>query len=438
MTVREIAINQLKEYPNNPRHNESAVSAVAESIRQFGFKSPIVIDSDNVIIAGHTRLLAAQALGLAKVPCIVADDLTPEQVKAFRLADNKTAELAEWDFDKLEAELLELEEAGFDMGDFGFDELSEDFDDEEEQKPERRSLNERFIVPPFSILDARQGYWRDRKKLWREKILDDGSARGGVQIVSNNFEEGYNKSFQTFADASLLDPVLCEIIMKWFYPKDGETAFDCFAGDTVFGFVSASCGATFTGIELRQEQVEFNQSQVNRANIEAKYICDDGRNVAEHIGAETQDLFFSCPPYFDLEVYSDKPNDASNQGTYEEFYKILDEAFTNAVKCLKNNRFAVVVVGDVRNRKTGEYYGFMDDVKQTFKRNGLKLYNELILVDTVGTAAVRAARMMQTRKVCKTHQNVLVFYKGDTNKIKDHFAPIEYQEGDFADESENE
>lgn len=110
-------------YSNNPRLNDKAADAVANSIRDFGFKVPIVIDRNNVIVTGHTRLKASQKLGLETVPCIVADDLTPEQVKAFRLADNKVTEISEWDFEKLEAELLELD---YDMSKFGFEDFSID------------------------------------------------------------------------------------------------------------------------------------------------------------------------------------------------------------------------------------------------------------------------------------------------------------------------
>lgn len=123
MTIKELKISELHEYENNPRHNENAVDAVAASIQNFGFKVPIVVDKDNIIVAGHTRLRAAKKIGLETVPCIVADDLSPEQIKAFRVADNKTAELAEWDFDKLETELAELAEMGFAMDDFGFEDL---------------------------------------------------------------------------------------------------------------------------------------------------------------------------------------------------------------------------------------------------------------------------------------------------------------------------
>lgn len=117
-TITMRAVDSITPYENNPRRNEEAVKYVAESIRQFGFKVPIVIDKDGVIVAGHTRLLAAKELGLDEVPCIIADDLTDEQIKAYRLADNKVAEFASWDFDLLEEELDGI--LDIDMSDFGF------------------------------------------------------------------------------------------------------------------------------------------------------------------------------------------------------------------------------------------------------------------------------------------------------------------------------
>ena len=119
MNIINLPIDKLKPYENNPRHNEDAVDKVAESIREFGFLVPIVIDKDYVIAAGHTRLLAAQELGLTEVPCVMAADLTEEQIKAFRLADNKTGEFASWDFAKLEIEMMELETFGMER--FGFE-----------------------------------------------------------------------------------------------------------------------------------------------------------------------------------------------------------------------------------------------------------------------------------------------------------------------------
>ena len=119
LQIIEKSITEIKPYEKNPRKNDEAVEYVANSIKEFGFKVPIVIDKNNVIVAGHTRYKAAQELGLEKLPCIIADDLTEEQVKAFRLADNKVGELAEWDFDLLDEELDGIFD--IDMSDFGFD-----------------------------------------------------------------------------------------------------------------------------------------------------------------------------------------------------------------------------------------------------------------------------------------------------------------------------
>lgn len=116
--IQELNIDDIKPYKNNPRKNDEAAISVSESIKAFGFKNPIIVDGNNVVICGHTRLKAAKQLGLKKVPCVVASDLTPEQVKAYRLADNRTAEIADWDFDKLTVELKNI--ATIDMSDFGF------------------------------------------------------------------------------------------------------------------------------------------------------------------------------------------------------------------------------------------------------------------------------------------------------------------------------
>lgn len=131
MQVEMWKTSQVKPYDKNPRRNDGAVDAVAASIREFGFKQPIVVDKDGIIIAGHTRHKAAKKLGLKEVPVVVADDLPPEKVKAYRLADNKVGELAGWDFSLLDRELAELDDLDFDLSEFGFDsKLSPDaFDD---------------------------------------------------------------------------------------------------------------------------------------------------------------------------------------------------------------------------------------------------------------------------------------------------------------------
>ncbi len=122
MEVKLVSIDSVKPYEANPRINDAAVDAVATSLREFGFRQPIVVDQNMVIICGHTRWKAARKLGLAKVPVHIATDLSPEQVKAYRLADNKTSELAEWNMDLLPIELKDLQAADFDLSLLGFDE----------------------------------------------------------------------------------------------------------------------------------------------------------------------------------------------------------------------------------------------------------------------------------------------------------------------------
>lgn len=147
MEIKNVKLKEIKPYEKNPRRNEEAVKYVAESIQQFGFKVPIVIDSNNVIVAGHTRWKAAKKLGINEVPCVVADDLTDEQIRAFRLADNKTGEMSGWDFDLLFTELDDI--TGIDMVDFGFvfpEENDMDFEnlDKDEEKTGVYVINIRF------------------------------------------------------------------------------------------------------------------------------------------------------------------------------------------------------------------------------------------------------------------------------------------------------
>ena len=125
MNIKEIKIEEIKPYENNPRNNEAAVQYVKNSIEQFGFKVPIVLDKNNIIVTGHTRYQAAIELGMKKVPCLIADDLTEKQIQAFRIADNKTQEKASWDFDKLTQEILSLE-TDFNFTDYGFGEFELD------------------------------------------------------------------------------------------------------------------------------------------------------------------------------------------------------------------------------------------------------------------------------------------------------------------------
>ena len=159
MNIVQKKVSDIIPYGKNPRKNDEAVKYVMESIREFGFKVPIVIDKNNVVVAGHTRLKAAKKLKLDQVPCIVADDLTDAQIQAFRLADNKVAEKAEWDFDLLSAELDEL--IDFDMELFGFEDIAQEFVDEEEEekKNERLRTDRAYNLELFDPFDT-EGFYQ--------------------------------------------------------------------------------------------------------------------------------------------------------------------------------------------------------------------------------------------------------------------------------------
>lgn len=176
MQIVNMPVEDLREYENNPRINDDAVEPVARSIEVFGFKNPIIIDSKNVIIAGHTRLKAAKFLGMDEVPCIVADDLTEEQANAFRLADNKVAELAKWDLSALDMELVAID---FDMEEFGFCEIEEielpheEEDEYKEYEDESGSLKETFevIVTCEDEIDLQETYDKLVKEGYKCRVL---------------------------------------------------------------------------------------------------------------------------------------------------------------------------------------------------------------------------------------------------------------------------
>ena len=159
-------VSELIPYINNPRNNDDAVNAVASSIKNFGFKVPIVIDSNNEIINGHTRLKAAKKIGLETVPVIIADDLTPEQVKAFRLADNKVGEIATWDEDALAVELEELKKLDFDMSEFDF-EIDEPQTQEKDENTDSVLIDEKMII----IIESDNEFELEK---YFEKLVEEG------------------------------------------------------------------------------------------------------------------------------------------------------------------------------------------------------------------------------------------------------------------------
>lgn len=218
---------------------------------------------------------------------------------------------------------------------------------------------------------------------------------------------------------SIFDPVLCEIIYNWFCTEDG-IVFDPFAGGSVRGVVAEMLGRHYIGIDLSQIQVDANQLNADTLGVCPVWHCDDSRNADQYIPDQSADLVFSCPPYHNLEKYSDHPLDLSNMN-YSDFLEAYREIISVSCRKLKENRFAVFVVGDIRDSK-GAYRDFISDTKRIFQDCGLCLYNEIILLNQLCTAPMRAGKPFSTsRKTAKVHQNVLVFYKGNISAIKEIF-----------------
>lgn len=452
-TSGEISLDLLREHPDNPRKiTEEDLQGLMDSIQEdpdyFNARPVIISDrtGELIIIAGNQRFKAARKLDRKTVPYYLMQGLTEEDERRILLKDN--GQFGKWDWERFVS-------GGFDQlpfTDWGV-EVDHTFTKGEKEMT-FNPLVDRFLVPPFSILDTRQGYWTERKRLWNSIIKDRGETREntlsnspsndysfyyrdkskvekklGREISNEEFEAVYlgksakHKFYRTPTGVSILDPVLAELCLLWF-GLPGGSVLDTFAGDTVFGYVAGRLGHTFTGIELRQEQVNVNAART--AELPCRYICDDALNVLQHITPESQDFFFSCPPYFNLEHYSDLPNDASNQGSYEAFIDIMRRALTDAFSCLRQNRFAVVVCSDIRSRENSLYHPFIRDLKTIAAEAGLGMMNELILVEQFRNAGMRAAKQMSSRLCVRVHQHVLVFFKGDTKTISQTYKPIEY------------
>lgn len=211
---------------------------------------------------------------------------------------------------------------------------------------------------------------------------------------------------------SIFDPVLTELCYRWFCPKGGVIA-DPFAGGSVRGIVASVLGYKYTGFELRAEQVSANVAQASEIcpeNAPVWVTGDSAANLPTWDG--TADFLFSCPPYGNLEVYSDLPDDLSAM-PHADFITAYRTIITAAVAKLKPNRFAAFVVGDFRDKR-GFYRNFVGDTVSAFQDAGCGFYNEAILVTAVGSLPIRVGKQFKVgRKLGKTHQNILVFCKGD-------------------------
>jgi 16S rRNA G966 N2-methylase RsmD len=211
---------------------------------------------------------------------------------------------------------------------------------------------------------------------------------------------------------SIFDPALTELMYHWFCP-DGGSIFDPFAGGSVRGVVAHYLGYKYSGIELRPEQVESNREQalnILPINNQPQWYIGDSDKLLNDAWADKFDFIFSCPPYADLEVYSDLPDDLSNMD-YKDFLIKYQSIISKSLRLLKDNCYACFVVSEIRD-KHGFYYDFVGDTKRAFINNNAKLYNDCILLNVVGTASMRASKIFEAgKKLTKIHQNVLIFKK---------------------------
>jgi len=327
------------------------------------------------------------------------------------------------------------------------------------------TLTDRFVVPPFSVLDTRQGYWQERKRKWLRMgiaselgrgqdmlamgsnpslALDwntsgeyDATARARYAASNLNGEVDLpdwanNGTAQTAPGTSIFDPVLCEVVYRWFSPHGGSI-IDPFAGGSVRGIVAAALERIYVGCDLSGTQIAANVANASDLGITPHpyWIEGDSRNIRT-LAPGSYDLIFTCPPYADLEVYSDDPRDISTLD-YPAFHDAYRHILTETAALLAPDRFACIVISEVRH-KHGHYHGLVPDTIRAMQDAGLTLYNEAVLINQVGTLALRTLRAFPPgRKLGRSHQNVLVFCKGDGRRAADACGPITSDYGDAAD-----
>ena len=280
---------------------------------------------------------------------------------------------------------------------------------------------ERFLFSPFTVLDAKSGDWMERKRAWlalglRSEIgRSESLAYNTTKTKADFWRDKMGAEFESNDNGtSVFDPVLCELAYRWFCGGGGQVV-DPFAGGSVRGIIAAQLGLNYWGCDLRAEQVAANREQAATIcdAVMPTWVCGDSMETLAD--APAADFIFSCPPYGDLEVYSDDPADLSSM-EWHTFVAAYKRIILRAVGRLKDDRFACFVVGDFRDNK-GFYRDFVSTTIRAFEECGARLYNEAILATPVGSACMRVTKQFDaSRKMAKTHQNVLVFCKGDPRK----------------------
>lgn len=268
-------------------------------------------------------------------------------------------------------------------------------------------LRDKFIEPPFSILDTKSGNWQKRKRTWIAKGLKSEVGRDAKVINMDTIAKEKN----TADYVSVFDPALCEVLYHWFCPENG-TILDPFAGGSVRGIVANYLGYKYTGIDIRQEQIDSNREQaldILPIDKQPQWYVGDSNVLLDDNWQTKFDMVMSCPPYADLEVYSDLDGDISNK-PYKQFLELYESIIAKSCNLLNKGGYACFVVGEVRD-KNGYYIGFVPDTIKAFEKCGMKFYNEAILLNAIASASMRANGNMKSKKLVKVHQNVLIFIK---------------------------
>lgn len=463
-----VPIGDIKPYPNNSKtHSEKQIREIIGSIKEFGWTQPCLLDETNMLLAGHGRLEAAKRLKMSHVKCLYKQGLTEKQKRAYIIADNKLTENGGWDLQKLTAEVDWLIRQDYDATITGFS--NEDIDNllkgldasilptqpaafsnlsrnnttaatDKKGRKNVGSLADKFMAPPFSVLDARTGKWQERKRAWLALGIKGEMGRAkdltlkGSKATKDGLH-GYRKDkgivradyeSESSNGTSVFDPVLCELMYKWFCPKGGVVNDFCAGGD-VRGIVASKLGLQYNGIDLREEQVAANIANARKIVKEnmPNWIAGDGLDALDLFPPNKCDFSFTCPPYLNLEKYSFLPNDLSNM-SHAEFMETYALMVRRNMELLKNDRFAAIVVGDVRDKGTGFYCKFVADTIRIYEDAGLSFYNDAMLLTSIGSASLRAGRQFSsTRKLCKVHQNILVFVKGEPKKATEACGSVD-------------
>lgn len=473
--VRRGKISEFSQMKRNPNKGTKRGQYMREeSVKKFLTGGAMVAGADNVFMKGnHIAENLHEHLGDDAI-IIETDGTTPiihkrTNIKGessvgyeFAVADNQSAYVGlSWDREIIEA-FENSPDVNLDIFFFP-DELDLMFDEmeNEESTPggagaglDKTAINEsrkahegglykKFLLPPFSVWDARSGAWLERKRAWYELGVDSEKPRDSMEkLVSNHITAGTQDDIRArFLSAgyqgSLSDPVIAEISYKWFCPPGGIIC-DPFCGGSTWGIVASYLGYKYIGIDLSSAQIENNHRQLETylaaggelLGNPPVWLQGDSRllNIVSapvtHNWNERLDLFFSCPPYYNLERYSDDPADLSAMRSYEDFLIAYRGVIYEGIDKLKPNRFAVFVVGDVRDKR-GYYYNFVNDTIAAFLGAGAMLYNRATLLRPVGSTAIRVGKQFsKNRKLGTHHQDILIFYKGDIDAIRREFPPL--------------